>query len=321
MRTPLPAGSSRKHAAGAAALHQVTRPLSRTAASLEPSVAISVAAGPGDSALIARHRRIGEGHARLRGRWRRKHLHLASVERDGKTASGRQHSAVIVALEAPHLRGRAAVEAQNGGGRLRCRVPCRRWRDLPAPRSCASVSAFSSIWLGFSAPSNDGTVMVASPRPSKRSAKSLQGRDHGSSPSACRTGRSSDRHCSSLYRPIRLFDDAAEIEIAAMLAHRGDHRMVLAAAGPRTIPGSRPLVELDDAAGVDVREQPFVDRHALAHAMAEARHLPGEIERRAAHADHRQPVVAVRGEVDVVGVARQVVDHHLDVPFFGPSNQ
>ena len=62
------------------------------------------------------------------------------------------------------------------------------------------------------------------------------------------------------------------------------------------------------AAGVDVREQPFVDRHALAHALAEARHLPGEIERRAAHADQRQPVVAVGGEVDVVGIARQIVD-------------
>ena len=71
------------------------------------------------------------------------------------------------------------------------------------------------------------------------------------------------------------------------------------------------LVELEHAAGVDVREQPLVDRHALGHALAEARHAQRQVVGRAAHAHQRQPVVAVGGQVDVVRVAGQVVEHHL----------
>ena len=75
-----------------------------------------------------------------------------------------------------------------------------------------------------------------------------------------------------------------------------------------------PLVELDDASGVDIREKPLIDRNPFAHPLAEAGHSPGQIERGAAHADHRQPVVSVRGEVDVIGIARQVIHHRLDFP-------
>ena len=99
--------------------------------------------------------------------------------------------------------------------------------------------------------------------------------------------------------------------MAAVLAHRGDHRVVLAAQVPHRFEHLAALVELQHAAGVDVGEQPFVARHALGHAAAKARHLPRQVERRAAHADQRHPVVAVGRVVDVVREARQVVEHQL----------
>ena len=74
------------------------------------------------------------------------------------------------------------------------------------------------------------------------------------------------------------------------------------------------FVELHDAAGVDVGKQPLVDGQALAHAPAEARHPPGEIERRRAHADDGEPVIAVGSEVDVVREARKVIHDDLDLP-------
>src|SRR5712675_331865 len=107
--------------------------------------------------------------------------------------------------------------------------------------------------------------------------------------------------------------DAAEIEIAAVLAHRGDHRMIDAAEVPQRVEHFAALVELDDASGVDIRKQPFVYRNPLAHSLAEARHLPGEVERGAAHADHRQPIVSVGRKIDIVGIARQVVDDRFDL--------
>src|SRR5580704_10757234 len=48
------------------------------------------------------------------------------------------------------------------------------------------------------------------------------------------------------------------------------------------------------------------------HAAAEARHAQREIERRRAHADDRQPVIAVGGAIDVVRIARHVVDDDIE---------
>jgi hypothetical protein len=115
--------------------------------------------------------------------------------------------------------------------------------------------------------------------------------------------------------------DAAQVQVAAVLAHRGDHGVVLAAQVPQRLQHLAALAELQHAAGVDVGEQPFVHRHALGHAAAKARHAHGQVIGRRAHAHQGHPVVAVRGQIDVVGVARQVVQHQLDLALARPSNQ
>ncbi len=119
---------------------------------------------------------------------------------------------------------------------------CRRRRGLPAPRTPAATSACSSSWLGFRAPSNVGTVMACIAAAERAVGEVAECCDHDcSSPIACRTARSRDRQSASLWRPMRLLSDAAEIEIAAVLAHRGDHGVVDRLAGPRTIPAPRPV--------------------------------------------------------------------------------
>src|SRR4029079_16523349 len=144
----------------------------------------------------------------------------------------------------------------------------------------------------FSAPSSTGTLIAASPRPSTR-------------PVHCRTASISAAllrlavSCVLIPASLVLHEsgvgvrdpvladavvhDAAEVEMAAVLAHRGDHRVVLTAEVPQRLEHLAALVELESAAGVDVREQPLVARHALGHAATEARHLPRQVERRAAH--------------------------------------
>ena len=67
-------------------------------------------------------------------------------------------------------RGRGAIETQNGGaiGDVeRLAVGC----EILGRVELSDRLGFSRIWLGFNAPSKDGTVMVASPRPRKRSVK------------------------------------------------------------------------------------------------------------------------------------------------------
>ena len=71
------------------------------------------------------------------------------------------------------------------------------------------------------------------------------------------------------------------------------------------------FVELEDAAVVEPGRQPFVDRHLLDHAAPEAGLPHRQIERGRADADQRQPVIAVRGAVDVVRMARHFVDEDL----------
>ena len=100
-----------------------------------------------------------------------------------------------------------------------------------------------------------------------------------------------------------------------MLADRGDHRMVLAAEIPQALQHFALLVEFDHAASVEVGIHPGVGRNAPRHAAAEARHAQRKIERRRAHADDRQPVVAVRGAIDVVRIARHVVDDDVEPTF------
>src|SRR5258708_20067293 len=97
-----------------------------------------------------------------------------------------------------------------------------------------------------------------------------------------------------------------------MLAHRGNHRMVDTAQVPKRVEHFAALVEFDDASGIDIREQPFVDRNPLAHPLAEAGHFPCEINPRAAHAAYGQPIISVRGQIRIFGVAGRVVDNGLD---------
>ncbi|MPL88390.1 hypothetical protein SDC9_34410 [bioreactor metagenome] len=84
--------------------------------------------------------------------------------------------------------------------------------------------------------------------------------------------------------------------------------MVLAGEVAEGLQDAAAVVEFHDAAGVDVREQPVVLRQAAGHALAHRRVAQAEIEARRAHAEPGHPVGAVRGAVDVVGIARHVLD-------------
>ena len=72
------------------------------------------------------------------------------------------------------------------------------------------------------------------------------------------------------------------------------------------------VVELHDAAGIDVGKQPFVLRQPAGHALAHAGMAQRQVEARRAHAEPGHPVIAVRGAVDVVGIARHVLDDAFD---------
>ena len=185
MRTPRLVEIEHEDAAAAAAFHQVVRPLpvrTRRRAVGGDAASCPVA---GASALTAHQRGIGK-----RQRWADGADGVANTctsRPSSATAmppSGRQHSAVIGRSKRLQLGGGRAVEAQDRRAVGDDRAPCRRWRGPRARRTAPTISASSSIWFGFSAPSNDGTVMVASPRPSRRSVKSLQRCDHAALPPA-----------------------------------------------------------------------------------------------------------------------------------------
>ena len=113
--------------------------------------------------------------------------------------------------------------------------------------------------------------------------------------------------------------DAAEVEIAPVLAHRGDHRMVLAAES-HSVSSTSPVSSKRTT-------QPMLmfgnshssARHAARHAAAEGGHPHRQIERRGPHPHERHPVGPIGGAVDVVGITRKVADDHFDLPAFGPA--
>src|SRR5690606_29022783 len=63
--------------------------------------------------------------------------------------------------------------------------------------------------------------------------------------------------------------EAADIQPALVLAHRGDGRMQLAGGVPQAFNRIAIGVELDDAAVVQARIQPLIARDLLDHAQAE----------------------------------------------------
>src|SRR6202020_715954 len=73
--------------------------------------------------------------------------------------------------------------------------------------------------------------------------------------------------------PDSVVGDASEIEIAAVLARRGDRRMVLAIRVPERFEHASRLVEMDDAASIDVGKEPFIACYPARHAASEGRHF------------------------------------------------
>ena len=111
---------------------------------------------------------------------------------------------------------------------------------------------------------------------------------------------------------MRLLSMPADVEMPLVLAHRGDHRVVLAAEIPHHLQNAPLVVEAQDASRIDVRKQPLVGRHAPRHPPAEARHLQSEIQGGRAHSHQGQPIGAVGCPIDVVGVSREIGDDRLD---------
>ena len=222
------AGSSSEDAAAAAALQQVASPIASTPRLAEPSVAISMPSGAGASALTAL-RPVAKTALRLRRRRLGIDAHLASGQRHGEAAAGQQASAEIGRSKVRTSVGGVPVEAQKPWTVGEDQIWRRRSRDPPARRIRGPSPPARASGSASSAPSNDGTVMVASPRPRKRLANSL------TAPiTRCRPHRFSywtkfRIGAVELVAADAVVGDAAEIEIAAMLAHRRDHRMVDAA--------------------------------------------------------------------------------------------
>ena len=90
---------------------------------------------------------------------------------------------------------------------------------------------------------------------------------------------------SSLYLADAIVGDATEIEIAAMLAHRGDHGMIERPARSHKDSRISPFsLNFTTQPAVEIGKQPFVERvHAWPCVFRNAGHLPGQIERGAAH--------------------------------------
>ena len=207
--------------------------------------------------------------------------------------SGRQHSAVMAAVETPDLGGGGAIEAPKRsavGDIERLAVGGEVLGRVELPDKLGLFQDLVRLQRAVERRHRDGCVTP----PQQAVGEGLQRCDHLLLPQRRSYWTKSGSAPAELVAADPVVGDAAEIEIAAVLAHRGDHRMVDAVQVPERLEHFAALVEFDHASGVDIREQPLVDRNPLAHPLAEARHLPGEIERGAAHADHRQPVVSVR---------------------------
>ena len=88
-----------------------------------------------------------------------------------------------------------------------------------------------------------------------------------------------------------------------MFAHRGDHVERPARRVPVGVDDFARAVELENAADIQIAEQPVGRRHRARHPAPEPRIAHHQIHHRVAHAGERDPVSAVGGPVDVVGIA------------------
>src|SRR5579863_3995532 len=74
---------------------------------------------------------------------------------------------------------------------------------------------------------------------------------------------------------------------------------------------------MDDAAYIDVREQPFDGGHPARHPTPEPRHSHREIIAWRSGSRQRDPVRPFRSAIDVVGIAGKIGDDPLDRTSFG----
>ena len=168
-------------------------PIRREAALAEPSVASSVPSGRAASALTAcRPPPETVLPASVAVEPPRTAASRVPSSATAMPPPGRQHSAVIGRSKRRDLARRTALKATKRravGEIQRAAVGARS----SGSSNSAKTSASSRIWFGFSAPSNNGTVIAASPRPSRRSRNPPAPRSCAISPSAGRTARSSGR--------------------------------------------------------------------------------------------------------------------------------
>src|SRR6516164_243416 len=121
-------------------------------------------------------------------------------------------------------------------------------------------------------------------------------------------------HAIKLDPPDAIVFKPTQVEITLVLAHRGQRRMRNAGGVPPGFQRLSIFIELEYAAMIESWRQPLVGRDLLDHAEPKAGLARGKVESRCTNANQRQPVIAVRGAVDVIGVARQFVDQNLGPP-------
>ena len=79
------------------------------------------------------------------------------------------------------------------------------------------------------------------------------------------------------------------------------------------------FIKLDDAAGINVGEQPVILWQPTSHSASGSGAFQHKIVCRRSHAKPSHPETAIRGAVDIVGIARHVAYHTLQPACIGPS--
>jgi hypothetical protein len=119
----------------------------------------------------------------------------------------------------------------------------------------------------------------------------------------------SDRH----HPPDAVVFQPAKIKVALVLAHRGQGGMIDPGRIPVGLQHVAGIGEFEDAAVVETRGQPFVDRHLLGHAQPEAGLAHRKVESRRADAHQGNPIVTIRRPVDVVHEPGEMLDQKLEL--------
>src|ERR1700723_3688582 len=108
----------------------------------------------------------------------------------------------------------------------------------------------------------------------------------------------------------------AEIYISLVLAHRRQRGVRYARRIPPGLQRFARLVEFKNAAMIKAGRQPLIGGHLLDHAEPKAGLAWSEIEGRGADAHQREPVGAIGCAIDVVGIARKLIDQNLRPSLF-----